>query len=225
MSRRTVGLTLAVVGLIVGLLFALADVIGLGGSPGFGRSQIIGIVVGVIAIYAVGLLARSWLFRWPLRIAEAVVERIPLVKSLYSALRDLLQFLGGQEAASRGKPCVWKASGGRTQLLGLITQEEPQKFLPDDEQGRIAVYLPMSYQLGGFTFYVPPDEVEEVKGMTVEELLKLALTAGIGARAAKMPAPLASEGAGASGRPDVPDRGQEGGAQSDDKEEQQDEGD
>jgi peptidoglycan/LPS O-acetylase OafA/YrhL len=60
MSRRAVGLTLTVVGLIVGLLFALADAIGLGGSPGFGRSQIIGIVMGVI-ILIVGLviLARS----------------------------------------------------------------------------------------------------------------------------------------------------------------------
>jgi peptidoglycan/LPS O-acetylase OafA/YrhL len=60
MSRRTVGLTLAVVGLIVGLLFALADAIGLGGSPGFGRSQIIGIVVGVvILIVGVVIFARS----------------------------------------------------------------------------------------------------------------------------------------------------------------------
>jgi len=55
MSRRTVGLTVAVVGLIVGLLFALADAIGLGGSPGFGRSQIIGIVVGTV-ILIVGLV-------------------------------------------------------------------------------------------------------------------------------------------------------------------------
>ena len=60
MSRRTVGLTLAVVGLIVGLLFALADAIGLGGSPGFGRSQIMGVIVGVvILIIGVLIVARS----------------------------------------------------------------------------------------------------------------------------------------------------------------------
>lgn len=60
MSRRTVGLTLAAVGLIVGLLFAMADVIGLGGSAGFGRSQIIGVVVGaVILVVGLGIFARS----------------------------------------------------------------------------------------------------------------------------------------------------------------------
>jgi uncharacterized membrane protein len=173
----------------------------------------IGILVGVVAIYAVGLLARSWLLRWPLRIAEGIVERIPLVKSLYSAVRDLLQFLGGQEAASRGRPCVWKAAGGRTHLLGLITQERPQKFLPGDEEGRIAVYLPMSYQLGGFTFFVPAEEVEELEDMTVEELLKLALTAGIGAKAMRVPPALRRE------------QEQAGRAETDDEEEEPDEGD
>jgi uncharacterized membrane protein len=60
MSRRTVGLTLAVVGLIVGLLFALADVIGLGGSLGFGPTQIIGVIVGaVILIIGIVIYARS----------------------------------------------------------------------------------------------------------------------------------------------------------------------
>jgi peptidoglycan/LPS O-acetylase OafA/YrhL len=60
MSRRAVGLTVAVVGLIVGLLFALADVIGLGGSPGFGTRQLIGALVGaVILIVGIVIYARS----------------------------------------------------------------------------------------------------------------------------------------------------------------------
>ncbi|UCC72900.1 MAG: hypothetical protein JSV86_21565 [Gemmatimonadota bacterium] len=60
MSRRTVGLTVAVVGLIVGLLFALADLIGLGGTPGFGRNQLIGVIVGaVILIIGIILYTRS----------------------------------------------------------------------------------------------------------------------------------------------------------------------
>ncbi len=55
MSRRAVGITVAVVGLIVGLLFALADVIGLGGSPGFGRNQLVGVIVGA-AILVIGII-------------------------------------------------------------------------------------------------------------------------------------------------------------------------
>ncbi len=140
----------------------------------------LGILVGLAGIYIVGLLARTWLLRWPLRLAESVVERIPLIKSLYTAVRDLLQFLGGMEAESRGTPCVLRSEDGTVQLLGLVTQRKPEIFLPEQGKGRVAVYLPMSYQIGGFTFYVPAEMVEEIEDMEVEELMKLCMTAGIG---------------------------------------------
>jgi uncharacterized membrane protein len=52
----------------------------------------------------------------------------------------------------------------------------------------VPVYLPMSFQIGGFTLYVPRETVREIDGMTVEELLKVAMTAGVGTmEAAKAP--------------------------------------
>ncbi|MGD2175643.1 MAG: DUF502 domain-containing protein [Candidatus Brocadiaceae bacterium] len=152
----------------------------------------LGVLVGMGGIYVAGLLARTWLLRWPLRLAESAVEHIPLVKSLYSAIKDLLQFLGGTEAESRGKPCVLKSDDERVRLLGLVTQRSPGKFLAEDDEERIAVYLPMSYQIGGFTFYVPPENVREIEGMSVEELLKLCMTAGVGT--AELPGASPEEG-------------------------------
>jgi uncharacterized membrane protein len=139
----------------------------------------LGIAVGVGGIYVVGLLTRTWLFRMLIRMGEGVVERIPLVKSLYSAIRDLLQFLGGSNASGRGVPAVLDLNDGAVKMLCIRTQETAQSFMPASED-RVAVYLPMSYQLGGFTLYVPREDVEQIDGMTVEQLLKLALTAGIG---------------------------------------------
>ncbi|MHC4479688.1 MAG: DUF502 domain-containing protein [Planctomycetota bacterium] len=139
----------------------------------------LGVLVGLAAIYAVGLLARTWLFGWLISLGERIVDRIPLVKSLYSAVRDLLQFLGGTKEESRGKPAVVKSEDGKVLMLGLITQEKPGKFLPDDAE-RVAVYLPMSYQLGGYTLFVPPEAVQEIEGLSVEDLMKLTLTAGVG---------------------------------------------
>jgi len=139
----------------------------------------IGIIVGVAAIYAIGLLARSWLFGGLIGLGEKIVDKIPLVKSVYSAVRDLLQFLGGGKEEERGKPAIVASEDGKVQLLGLITQEQPEKFLPGAE-GRVAVYLPMSYQLGGYTVFMNRDAVQEIEGLTVEDLLKLSLTAGVG---------------------------------------------
>ncbi len=142
----------------------------------------LGIVIGVGAIYLVGLLTKVWLFSAIVGLGERIVARIPLVKSLYSAMRDLLQFLGGQEKGQRGKPALVRLADGSPMAMGLITHERPQVFAPQVE-GRVAVYLPMSYQIGGYTIFLPRDQVEELKGMTVEDLMKLTLTAGVGAGA------------------------------------------
>ena len=140
----------------------------------------IGVVVAVAAIYVVGLLARSWLFGWLIGAGERIVDRIPLVKSLYSAIRDLLQFLGGAKEEDRGRPALVKSPDGKLMVLGLITQEQPETFLPGT-QDRVAVYLPMSYQIGGYTVFVPREAVQEIEGLSVEDLMKLTLTTGVGA--------------------------------------------
>ena len=139
----------------------------------------LGIAVGMVGIYAVGLLTRTWLFRILLRTGEKVLARIPLVKSLYSAIRDLLQFLGGANSASRGSPAVLTLKNGAARMLCIRTRQKARSFIPDGED-LVPVYLPMSFQIGGFTVYVPRAAVQEIEGMTVEELLKVAITAGIG---------------------------------------------
>jgi nicotinamide riboside transporter PnuC len=55
MSRRVVGLIVAAAGAVLLFISAAADVIGLGSAGYFGNRQIIGTVLGVIAI-AAGLL-------------------------------------------------------------------------------------------------------------------------------------------------------------------------
>jgi uncharacterized membrane protein len=140
----------------------------------------IGFLIGLAIIYIVGLLASTWLLSWPLKLAEVIVEHIPLVKSLYSAIKDLLQFLGSADSKDRGRAALVRSEDGKVVMLGLITQDEPGRFLPEEDQGRIAVYLPMSYQIGGYTLFVSRECVEELPDLSVEELMKLTLTAGIG---------------------------------------------
>ncbi len=54
-TKKTVGIVLIVVGIVVLILSAIADAIGIGGNPGFGPIQLIGIIVGIAAA-VVGLV-------------------------------------------------------------------------------------------------------------------------------------------------------------------------
>ncbi len=140
----------------------------------------IGVLAALVGIYLVGLLTKHWIFRSLIQLGESIVDRIPLVKSLYSAIRDLLQFLGGTDSSKKGRPARIHLLDGRVHMLGLITQKTPENFMGESETRRIAVYLPMSYQIGGFTVYLPEDQVEELSDLTVEDVLKLSMTAGVG---------------------------------------------
>jgi hypothetical protein len=55
MSKKTVGAALLVVGVLLFLISAAADPLGIGGSPGIGIKQVAGIVVGVV-LAAIGMV-------------------------------------------------------------------------------------------------------------------------------------------------------------------------
>ena len=54
-SKKTAGIVLLAVGIVVLLLSLVADAIGIGGSPGFGRDQILGTIAGAV-VTVVGLV-------------------------------------------------------------------------------------------------------------------------------------------------------------------------
>jgi uncharacterized membrane protein len=64
-------------------------------------------------------------------------------------------------------------------LLGFVTRQDLSR-LPLGMEGRdtIAVYLPMSYQIGGYTLLLPRTMVEPVQ-MSMEDALRFTITAGM----------------------------------------------
>ena len=57
MAQRGSALVILVVGVLLALVSLFADVLGVGGEPGFGRKQTAGLVVGVVLV-AIGLWRR-----------------------------------------------------------------------------------------------------------------------------------------------------------------------
>jgi uncharacterized membrane protein len=67
-------------------------------------------------------------------------------------------------------------------LLGLVTRSRVDYGPRDADAELVAVFLPWSYQVGGFTVYVPRSSIEELD-LSREAALRLALTAGVSAEA------------------------------------------
>ncbi len=138
-----------------------------------------GIVVCVILIFSIGVMLNSWVIRTIFRIFDGILKRIPLVKTLYGAVTDLMGLFSGSEDRGLSQVVMVRIGESDARLLGFLTRSDFSD-LPDGigEEGKVAVYLPMSYQLGGFTTIVPRESVEPVD-MSLEDAMRFAIAAGV----------------------------------------------
>jgi len=145
----------------------------------------LGLVLGVVLIFFVGLLMRTWAARNIFAWTEKQMYRVPVVKTVYGALRDFTVFLS--RPAKQGPQQVVLVRLGDTDLrvMGFVTREDLAGLPPNmSEPGMILVYLPMSYQVGGYTALIPRAAVQPVD-MSFEEAMRFTLTAGLSVPAAK----------------------------------------
>ncbi|RNE94530.1 DUF502 domain-containing protein [Marichromatium sp. AB32] len=119
-----------------------------------------GLVAGVALTVVAGLIANLFLVRWLLRLAERVLDRIPLVKSLFQGIKDVSRFFAKDGDEGLGRPVAVDIQG--MLLVGFVMQERVVLPGADDGDDRVAVFLPMSYQLGGFTVYLERDRIGQL---------------------------------------------------------------
>ncbi|MEQ9011636.1 DUF502 domain-containing protein [Algiphilus sp.] len=138
-----------------------------------------GLVTGLVLIFGVGLATRVLLFQSLVDAFEKLLNRIPLVKTLYGAARDLMDLFSrqGQDAKfSKMVAVAWP--GGPLRLFGFITVEDFSRLDIEVAEGEVAVYLPLSYQIGGYMALIPRQYLEPVD-MSLEEGMRFVVTAGM----------------------------------------------
>lgn len=139
----------------------------------------LGIVITFLAILAVGVLVSNFITGKILNWGIGKFEKAPFIKAIYSPIKDLISLFagGGQDSMKKVVFVNFEKMGYKS--IGLVTREEfsdlPLNSVNDDD---IAVYIPMSYMLGGFTAIVPRSSVTELN-IPVEKAIKLAITGWI----------------------------------------------
>jgi uncharacterized membrane protein len=136
----------------------------------------LGTIAGLIVVFLVGLLMKAVLVRQLFSFSESVVYRLPIIKSVYRAIRDLFDFFSPKKEQF-GRVVTVTVNG--MEMIGFITQEDPQR-LPESLRNpdSVLVYLPMSYMIGGFTLLIPKKDIKPCQ-MNMEEAMRFVLTAGI----------------------------------------------
>lgn len=140
----------------------------------------LGVLLLVIVLVLIGMLAVNIFGRWLMGIGQRLIERIPVVSGVYSALKKLFETLLGQGGTSAFRKAVlveYPRKGVWTiAFLTTPVYEDFTNLLPDD---MVTIYVPTTPNpTSGFMLYVPKKEVKELD-MRVDDAIKMVISTGI----------------------------------------------
>lgn len=132
----------------------------------------LGIVFGILVIAAVGFISSSLLFEPLFSRFEELITRLPLVKIIYTSIKDLFSaFVSDKKKFD--KPVLVKISSFHR--LGFLTETDLNSF---GLQDKVAVYLPHSYNFSGNLVIVDATDITPLEAST-SEVMKFIVSGGV----------------------------------------------
>lgn len=136
----------------------------------------IGLLLTIFLITFFGWLSTKFITGTVFTIVDRLLERIPFVKTIYSVIKDTVHsFLG--EKKSFSKVALISHPGSDMKSIGFVTSEDIQQFYKPLSHC-VAVYIPQTFQVAGFTVLVPKESVEIID-VKPEEAMKFILSGGM----------------------------------------------
>ena len=141
----------------------------------------LGVVIFLIFTIIVGWTAKGLLGRSFIRFAESLVERTPVVRTIYSGIKQISETIFAQSERSFETACLIEYPRRGIWALGFIsTSAKGEVAEKSDPSGEVmSVFLPTTPNpTSGFLLFVPKKDVIELD-MSVEDSAKLVISAGL----------------------------------------------
>lgn len=136
-----------------------------------------GLAVAIVFIFCVGVIVNNFLIQKLTIWMDRLFARIPLFKTIYNSIGDMMSYFQPKDKEKAGKMVLVELES--MTFLAILTREDfsdlPEGFAKEDD---VVIYVPLSYQIGGFTATVPRSKIKPVD-MTVEQGMRYVVTAGI----------------------------------------------
>jgi uncharacterized membrane protein len=136
----------------------------------------LGIIIIVTFITLIGVLGSSILIKPILNSIDAFISRAPLVKIIYTSIKDFMSAFVGKEKKFTEPVLVKMSKDSDLEKIGFVTQHDLSALGIDS--GKVAVYMPFSYTFSGNLYIVA---VENIKPLNTNstEVMKFVVSAGV----------------------------------------------
>ena len=158
------------------------------------RTRFVGVVLAVVLVYFVGLLVGNLIGRTFWKAGETLVMKIPIIRAIYPAVKQVTDFLLTERKAQFQFSRVVAVEPHEKGIwsIGLVTGPGLAPISESVGQEMVTVFVPSSpTAFSGYVLIVPRGSVIELP-ITVEEAMRMLISGGV---ILPESAPAASEGA------------------------------
>lgn len=130
----------------------------------------------VVLILLIGLLGSTIVFNPIVTYFDKLMAKAPLIKILYTSVKDLVSAFVGQKKRFTEPVLVQVSASSHLQKIGFITNKDLKSLSIGSE--KVAVYLPHSYAWSGNLFIVSSEFITPIKANPTE-VMKFIISAGV----------------------------------------------
>lgn len=138
----------------------------------------LGFITGIAIVFFVGVLLKLWIVQKLRDFFEALIDKTPLVNTLYGAVKDFFNFFSNLKNKENDIVVLVSLPALDAKIMGFITSRDLERFKFLDMEEPVVVYFQMSYQVGGYSLFIPKKNITPIN-MKTEEALGFIMTAGI----------------------------------------------
>lgn len=135
----------------------------------------VGFIVAIAFVILIGSISSSFIVSKIIDFFDAILERTPGVKFIYSSVKDFLEAFSGNKKKFT-KPVLANVDGPDVWRIGFIMQEDAVQF---DLMEHVVVYIPLSYAITGITYFVPKKNIKLLNNINSAEAMKFAVSGGV----------------------------------------------
>jgi uncharacterized membrane protein len=160
------------------------------------RTRILGVVLAVLLIYIVGVFVGNLIGRTAWRVAEHGVMKIPLIRAIYPAVKQITDFVLSERTDQFQHSTVVAVEPHEKGIwsIGLITGSGVPQLSAATGQEMVTVFVPSSpTAFSGYVLVVPKASVIQLP-LKVEEAMRLLVSGGVLAPGASLPPHMAASG-------------------------------
>ena len=141
----------------------------------------LGVVVFLLFTTFVGWIAKGFLGRSLIRFGENLVRRMPVVRSIYSGVKQIAETVFAQSDRSFEKACLIEYPRKGIWAIGFISTDAKGevKYKVKAKSDLLSVFVPTTPNpTSGFMLFFPRSDVIELD-MSIEDAAKLVISAGL----------------------------------------------